>query len=103
MYANKEKIQNLIDKQRRTLAEVDYLDLNSAAKIVKDFESPKLSDEKIREIYPEYVEAGDATAEELGGVKVIWEQQTLDPSTKGWVLHVEAGTWHAAPTMTIHL
>lgn len=84
LYANKEKIQNLIDKQRRTLAEVDYLDLNFAAKIVKDFENPKLSDEKIREIFPDYTNAGDNAAEQLGGVKVIWEQQTLESGTKGW-------------------
>jgi len=84
LYANKEKIQNLIDKQRRTLAEVDYLDLNYAAKIVKDFENPKLSDEKIREIFPDYTNAGDNAAEQLGGVKVIWEQQTLESGTKGW-------------------
>ncbi len=39
-YLNKEKIQALIDKQRINLAEVAYLDLDSVAKIVKDFENP---------------------------------------------------------------
>jgi len=84
LYADKEKIQNLIAQQRRTLAEVSYLDLNSAAKVVNSFENPKLSDEKIREIYPEYTRAGDEVAEQLGGVTVIWEQQALEPGTKGW-------------------
>ena len=43
LYADKERIQTLIGQQRRTLAEVDYLDLNSITKIVKDFENPKFS------------------------------------------------------------
>ena len=41
LYLNKEKIQTLIDQQRRTLAEVDYMDLNSVAKIINNFENPK--------------------------------------------------------------
>ena len=82
---DKKEIEAIIDALR--INPVDYIsndDLNSAAKIVKDFENPKLSDEKIREIYPEYTDAGDEVAEQLGGVKVIWEQQTLEPGTKGW-------------------
>ena len=39
-----EKIQDLIDKQRKTLADVAYLDLDSVANIVNDFENPKLSE-----------------------------------------------------------
>ena len=50
MDAGKEKIQNLISQQRRTLAEVGYLDLNFAAKIAEDFESPKLPDENLKKI-----------------------------------------------------
>ena len=41
-YLNKEKIQTLIDQQRINLAEVDYLDLDSAAKILKDFQNPTI-------------------------------------------------------------
>ena len=41
-YLNKEKIQTLIDQQRINLAEVDYLDLDSAANILKDFENPTI-------------------------------------------------------------
>ena len=44
-YLNKEKIQTLIDQQRINLAEVDYLDLDSAANILKDFQNPTI-DEK---------------------------------------------------------
>ena len=45
LYLNKEEIQALIDKQRTNLAEVEYLDLDSVAKIVKDFENPISADE----------------------------------------------------------
>ena len=41
-YLNKEKIQTLIDQQRINLAEVDYLDLDSAANILKDFQNPTI-------------------------------------------------------------
>ena len=44
-YLNKEKIQTLIDQQRINLAEVDYLDLDSVANILKDFQNPTI-DEK---------------------------------------------------------
>lgn len=37
---DKEKIQNLINQQRTTLAEVEYLDLDSIAKVVESFENP---------------------------------------------------------------
>ena len=45
LYLDKEKIQALIDQQRKTLADVEYLDLDSVAKLVNDFENPKLSEE----------------------------------------------------------
>ncbi|MBO4786362.1 MAG: hypothetical protein J5510_04775 [Prevotella sp.] len=45
LYVDKERIQTLIDKQRKNLAEVEYLDLDSVAKIVNEFETPKLLDE----------------------------------------------------------
>lgn len=47
LYADKEKIQTLIDQQRRTLAEVDYLDLNSVAKIIKGFANPSIDGKEI--------------------------------------------------------
>ena len=42
LYADKEKIQALIDKQQTNLADVNYLNLDDVAKKVKDFENPKL-------------------------------------------------------------
>mgnify|MGYP006956649649 FL=1 len=49
LYIDKEKIQTLIDQQRTNLADVDYLDLDSVAKIVESFENPKISAEKVSE------------------------------------------------------
>ena len=44
-YLDKEKIQILINQQRTNLAEVEYLDLDLVAKIVKDFENPSVDEE----------------------------------------------------------
>ena len=49
LYVNKEKIQISIDQQRRNLADVEYLDLNYVAKVIKDFDNPTLSGEKNEE------------------------------------------------------
>ncbi len=57
-YVNKERVQTLIDKRRTNLAEVAYLDLDSVAKIVKDFQNPPLKNqttmEKIEQERKEY-------------------------------------------------
>lgn len=45
-YLNKEKIQTLIDKRRTNFAEVTYLNLDSIAKIVKEFQNPILPEEQ---------------------------------------------------------
>ncbi|MBQ9203486.1 MAG: hypothetical protein IJ155_04500 [Prevotella sp.] len=39
----------LRDQQRTNLADVEYLDLDSAAKVIENFENPKLSEENLRE------------------------------------------------------
>ena len=44
LYLDKEKVQTLIDQQRTILADVEYLNLNSIAKIVENFENPNVSD-----------------------------------------------------------
>ena len=57
---------------------VDYIsakDLNSAAKLLKDFENPKLSAEKLQELFPEYARAAEETGEMLGGVEVKQDEQ----------------------------
>ncbi|MDO4163141.1 MAG: helicase-related protein [Bacteroides sp.] len=46
LWVDKEKIQTLITKQRTNLAEVGYLDLDYATKIVENFENPSVVDEK---------------------------------------------------------
>lgn len=48
LYADKQKIQTLINKQRTNLADVEYLDLDSIANIVKSFENPSTEDETLR-------------------------------------------------------
>lgn len=45
LYLDKEKIQDLIDKQRKTLAEVAYLDLDYVANIINNFENPSIESE----------------------------------------------------------
>ena len=45
LYLDKEKIQTLIAQQRTNLADVEYLDLDSAAKVVENFENPKSESE----------------------------------------------------------
>ena len=47
LYLNKEKLQDLIDQQRTILADVEYLDLDSAANIAKNFENPKIGTENV--------------------------------------------------------
>ncbi len=44
---DKERIQNLINKQRTNLADVAYLDLDSITKIVENFENPTIEEGKI--------------------------------------------------------
>ena len=46
LYADKERIQGLINQQRTNLADVDYLDLDSIANIINSFENPTLPEEK---------------------------------------------------------
>jgi hypothetical protein len=41
---NKEKIQTPINQQRKTLADVEYLDLDSIAKILQNFANTSFSD-----------------------------------------------------------
>lgn len=44
LYADKQRIQALIDKQRTILADVDYLDLEDVAKVIKTFENPTIEE-----------------------------------------------------------
>lgn len=58
--------------------------LNSAAKIVKDFNNPKLSEEKLRNIYGNFAETAEETADMLGGQKVVFEAESSEKGTLGW-------------------
>ena len=49
LYVDKNKIQTLINQQRRNLADVEYLDLDSAANVIENSENPQQSTEKFRE------------------------------------------------------
>lgn len=49
LYMDKEKIQTFIDQQRTNLADVDYLDLDSVAKVVENFENPNVPGGKVSE------------------------------------------------------
>ncbi|MBR1626596.1 MAG: hypothetical protein IJ681_05570, partial [Bacteroidales bacterium] len=46
LYLNKGKIQTLINQQQKNLADVDYLDLNSIAKVIQNFENPQIKEGK---------------------------------------------------------
>ena len=48
LYVDKKKIQTLIDQQRTNPADVAYLDLDSVAKIIENFENPSIEAGKIR-------------------------------------------------------
>ena len=48
LYLDKEKIQALIDQQRTNLADVEYFDLDSIAKIVQNFENPSIENIRFR-------------------------------------------------------
>ena len=57
LYADKDKIQNAIAEQRSNPAEVNYLDLDFVAKIIKNFENPKFSMENVMIMDDYYNEA----------------------------------------------
>lgn len=74
LYLDKEKIQALIDQQRTILADVDYLDLDSVAKIVKKFDNPVKKDENLSED-DELFRDGDAAEYEKAHARNIYDQR----------------------------
>lgn len=68
LYLNKEKVQTLINQQRTILADVEYLDLNSVANIVKSFENPSGNEKNIKA-------AGKKVVKTLAGVHNITEEK----------------------------
>ena len=63
LYIDKEKIQTLIDQQRTNLADVEYLDLDSVANVMENFENPKVSDENVADGGIMFRNGGAADAE----------------------------------------
>ena len=51
------RIQTLINQQRTNLADVDYLDLESAAKVVENFVNPKISAGNVEKMQKNYTGA----------------------------------------------
>lgn len=74
LYLDKEKIQALIDQQRTILADVDYLDLDSVAKIVENFDNPVKNDENLSED-DELFRDGNATEYEKAHARNIYDQR----------------------------
>lgn len=74
LYLDKEKIQALIDQQRTILADVDYLDLDSVAKIVENFDNPVKNDENLSED-DELFRDGDAAEYEKVHARNIYDQR----------------------------
>ena len=74
LYMDKEKIQTLIDQQRTNLADVDYLDLDSVAKVVENFENPKISDDNVADDGIMFRD-GDSEEYEKAMARDIYEQR----------------------------
>lgn len=79
LYLDKEKIQGLIDQQRTNLADVEYLDLDSIAKIVENFENPSSEDARFSVITPQ-MDAEYLAAVERGDMETA--QRMVDDAAK---------------------
>lgn len=58
--------------------------LDSAAKIVNDFENPNISEENLRNIYAKEVRVAEETADLLGGEKIVFEAEANEDGALGW-------------------
>ena len=74
IYLDKEKIQDLIDKQRTTLADVEYLDLDSIAKIINEYENPN----NFSNIFSTYAENNGEYDEENEDIRFRYEDVDED-------------------------
>ena len=79
LYMDKEKIQTLIDQQRTVLADVGYLDLDSIAKVVKDFVNPKTSEGNAGDGGMLFRDGGDEKVDAaMGRVRELYEEAVRD-------------------------
>lgn len=84
-YLNHGKIQALIDKQRINLAEVDYLDLDTVAKIIENFENPDIPEIKND---PSWSDADWAKARKVAKVELrdATIRNSVNLAMFGWIL-----------------
>jgi N12 class adenine-specific DNA methylase len=78
LYMDKEKIQTLIDQQRTNLADVEYLDLDSVAKVVKDFVNPKVPDGNVSDEGMKFRDGDMGLDETITQMKVAASQANAD-------------------------
>lgn len=83
LYYDKEKALDFLHHSA-PIAETTESTASSAAKVVKDFQNPKLSEENLRNIYAKEVRAAEETADLLGGVKVTFDAEAKEDGALGW-------------------
>ena len=93
LYADKEKIQALIDKQQTNLADVNYLNLDDVTKKVKDFENPKLFDGKISEVDKKGSDSIDRSVRENPKTRISHASAESRARASSTMRHVCRRTW----------
>ena len=99
---DKKRVQTLIDQQQTNLADVAYLDLNSVAKIVEEFENPtlpeKINIELVKPLEESIKEAVTEQAKSLGeAVEFVTAEQMKSfltlPRFKSWLQKLSLQPW----------
>ena len=95
LYLDKEKIQALIDQQRTILADVDYLDLDSVAKIVENFDNPVKNDENLSEGDELFRDGGDKDVSHVPDAVVsgMYEESVKDTRDQTMLGALASGLW----------
>jgi N12 class adenine-specific DNA methylase len=95
LYLDKEKIQALIDQQRTILADVDYLDLDSVAKIVENFDNPVKNDENLSEDDELFRDGGDKDVSHVPDAVVsgMYEESVKDTRDQTMLGALASGLW----------
>ncbi len=83
-YLNKEKALEWLTMDPPKGSRITRQELISAAKIIKDSDLSKFYQKKISELYSNYTDAVADTANQLGGVSVVYEAVGPDEGTLGW-------------------
>lgn len=95
LYLDKEKIQALIDQQRTILADVDYLDLDSVAKIVENFDNPVKNDENLSEDDELFRDGDDKAVSHVPDAVVsgMYEASVKDTRDQTMLGALASGVW----------